>query len=104
MSNHLQPSQRTAQNEEDAASMLSHSRAVLILLATGILVLLTGMMLLVTAASFSGTSSSGFGVVIFLGPIPIVIGAGPGTLWILLIAVLLSVLIGMALLFKHKKK
>jgi len=83
--------------------MLSRSRVVLALFVTGILAIVTGMMLMVIAASSSGSSSSGVGAVIFLGPIPVVIGAGPGTVWILLVAVLISILIIMAFLLRRER-
>jgi uncharacterized membrane protein len=74
-----------------------------VLLAVGLVIFFVGVMLLAIAASFSGSGNSGFGVVIFLGPIPIVVGAGPGTLWIILTGVLLAVLIVMAFLWRRER-
>jgi uncharacterized membrane protein len=101
VNSHLQVA--TREDEENAESVPSLPKMFSVLLAAGLAIFFIGVILLAVAASLSGTSNSGFGVVIFLGPIPIVAGAGPGTLWILLIAVLLAVLIVMAFLLERER-
>ena len=61
------------------------------LLILGIVLVFVGVIVLVVIASiFSGSSSSG--VVVFIGPFPIVFGSGPKATWLILIGVILSVI------------
>ncbi len=61
------------------------------LLILGIVLVFVGIIVLVVIASiFSGSSSAG--VVVFIGPFPIVFGSGPKATWLILIGVILSVL------------
>ena len=50
-----------------------------------------GMILVIIAAVLFGTPTT-FGAVIFVGPIPIVLGAGPHSLWAIVLAVALTIL------------
>jgi uncharacterized membrane protein len=70
-----------------------HSGVLLILLVAGLLVFFIGIVFLTFAASFLGYgNSTSFGVIILLGPFPIVIGADPQRILILLIAASVTVL------------
>jgi len=61
------------------------------LLILGIVLVFVGVIVLVVIASiFSGSSSSG--VVVFIGPFPIVFGSGPKATWLILIGIILSVI------------
>ena len=61
------------------------------LLILGIVLVFVGIIVLVVIASiFSGSSSAG--VVVFIGPFPIVFGSCPKATWLILIGVILSVL------------
>jgi uncharacterized membrane protein len=61
------------------------------LLILGIVLVFVGVIVLVVIASiFSGSSSAG--VVVFIGPFPIVFGSGPKATWLILIGVILSVI------------
>ena len=61
------------------------------LLILGIVLVFVGVIVLVVIASiFSGSSSAG--VVVFIGPFPIVFGSGPNSTWLILIAIILTVL------------
>ena len=60
------------------------------LLAAGLGLVFVGGLILVLAAAFGG-GSAGSGVVIFIGPFPIVFGAGPETAWLILIGVIIAV-------------
>jgi uncharacterized membrane protein len=44
------------------------------------------MILIMITAVLYGTSAN-FGAIIFIGPIPIVLGAGPDSIWAIIIAV-----------------
>jgi uncharacterized membrane protein len=57
----------------------------------GIALILVGLLLILLASSiFSGSGS--VGVVIFIGPIPIVFGSGPDKIWLILIGVIITVI------------
>ena len=61
------------------------------LLVLGIVVVLVGIVVLAVASSVSGGSSS-TGIVIFIGPFPIVFGSGPNSTWLIIIGLILAVL------------
>ena len=64
---------------------------------------LAGVIVLVAATFLSGGGSESYGIVIFIGPIPIVIGSGPGAPWLILFAVILASLSIAFLLLMRKK-
>ena len=57
----------------------------------GIALILVGLLVILLASSILGGSGSA-GVVIFIGPIPIVFGSGPDKIWLILIGVIITVL------------
>jgi len=70
----------------------------------GFLLIFIGMVLMAIVAVFSGASN--FGAVIFIGPIPITLGAGPQSFLAIVLAVALTIL-GVILFFaffKQKEK
>ena len=63
-----------------------------LLLIVGVIIVFVGVaVVLIAAVLYSGGSVSA-GVIIFIGPFPIVIGAGPDATWIVLVSVVLAVL------------
>jgi len=78
-----------AENEEEEARA---SRKILILFAAGLLTVVAGIAVLIISMALYGGAQTSFGTVIFIGPFPIVIGAGPGAAWIILGAIVLAVL------------
>lgn len=68
------------------------SRKLLALFVLGFSTMLVGLILVTIAATISQGGSTGFGGIIFIGPIPIAFGAGPGAQWLILLAVVLAVL------------
>ncbi|MFW6110988.1 MAG: TIGR00304 family membrane protein [Thermoproteota archaeon] len=62
-----------------------------VLIVLGVMTVLVGVLLLVVATVLSDASTS-FGIVIFFGPIPIVVGSGPHSVWLILLAIILTVL------------
>ena len=64
---------------------------MLLLFIIGFLIIFAGIIILIVAAMLSGGSMN-FGAVIFIGPFPIVIGAGPEATWMVLFAIILAVL------------
>jgi uncharacterized membrane protein len=75
-------------NGEENASL---PRWALMLFLAGFVLVLIGVAVIVAASLLSGGSASG-GVVIFIGPFPIVFGAGPGATWLVLIGIILTAL------------
>ncbi len=61
------------------------------LLLLGFVLIFVGMIIVVFASLLYGNGSSGFGV-IFIGPFPIVFGAGPDATWLITISLVLAIL------------
>jgi len=64
----------------------------LILLVIGFFVILAGIIILIVATALQRSGSVNFGAIIFIGPFPIVVGAGPEATWMILIAIIIAVL------------
>ena len=62
------------------------------LLILGLVLLFVGVIIIVGATLLSGNGLSGFGGVIFIGPFPIVFGAGPDAAWLIAISLVLAVM------------
>ncbi|MCS7096778.1 MAG: DUF131 domain-containing protein [Nitrososphaerota archaeon] len=75
----------------DNASGERQVKWFLMLFLTGFFMVLAGMALL-TFTAFSNGDSVGVGGIIFIGPIPIVFGAGPEPHWLIIIATVLGVI------------
>ncbi len=60
-------------------------------LILGIALVFVGIVVLVVVSLFLGSSGS-VGVVVFIGPFPIVFGSGPNAAWLILIGIILAVL------------
>jgi len=58
----------------------------------GFSTIILGLILVAVAAAFSQVGSTGLGGIIFIGPIPIVFGAGPDAQWMILFAIIPTVL------------
>jgi uncharacterized membrane protein len=81
---------KTAKHVNDEGS--SH-RTFPSLFVIGFSILFVGMIFLMVAMVLNGfDGSKSFGAVIFVGPFPIVIGAGPNAMLMILVAIVLAVL------------
>ena len=76
------------ENEDEGIAVSSRLFGFLIL---GIALVFVGIVVLVVASLVLGSSGS-VGVVIFIGPFPIVFGSGPNAGWLILIGIILAVL------------
>jgi len=77
-------------------------RKTILLFVLGFFIIFLGIIILVIATVLSGNSAN-FGALIFIGPFPIVIGAGPEATWMVLLAIILGVLtIVMFLILRRK--
>lgn len=75
----------------------------LILFILGFFIIFVGIIILMVAALLYGEGSVNFGAIIFIGPIPIVVGAGPEATWMILFAIILAVIsITMFLILRRK--
>lgn len=74
------------QNDQTAKSL-----RLLTLIIIGFSIIFIGIIILIVASLMSG-SNTGFGVFILIGPIPIIIGAGPEAQWLILIAIILTII------------
>jgi uncharacterized membrane protein len=63
-----------------------------LLLIMGFALVFVGIAVILVAAVLSSGGSASAGVVIFIGPFPIVIGAGSDVTWIVLFSIILAVL------------
>jgi uncharacterized membrane protein len=68
------------------------SSRLFLLLISGFALVFVGIMVILVASVFYGGGSVSGGVVIFIGPFPIVVGAGPDVSVIILVSVILAVL------------
>ena len=76
------------ESEDEAAPV---SKGLFWLLILGVALILAGIMVFVLVSLFfSGSMSTG--VVVFIGPFPIVFGSGPNAAWLILIGIILAVL------------
>jgi uncharacterized membrane protein len=78
----------TTETEDDGIQV---SGRLLGLLVLGIVLVLVGIAVLLVVSLISGSPGS-VGVVIFIGPFPIVFGSGPNAVWLILIGIILAIL------------
>ncbi len=64
---------------------------MLTVVLAGFAIIIVGIVLIVIAALLSGSSGS-VGGIIFIGPFPIVFGAGPDAIWLIAISIVIAVL------------
>jgi uncharacterized membrane protein len=68
----------------------------------GFFLMFAGIVILIVAAAFQGGASASGGLVIFIGPVPIILGAGPHASLALLLAVILTI-VGFGVFFWLRK-
>ena len=77
-----------AENEEHMAM----SSFPLTLFLIGLFLMFAGVIVLIASALLSGNETVSGGAIIFIGPIPIVLGAGPHALLAVVVAAVLTVI------------
>ena len=87
-------------SEEDEGIKVSSWLFMLLLL--GFALVITGIILVITTILPGGGSAS-VGGVIFIGPFPIVFGAGPDAAWIIVISVAISVFMILTFVLMRRK-
>ena len=78
----------TPENEDEGIEVSSRLFGFLML---GVALIFIGIVVLIVASVVLGGSGSA-GVVIFIGPFPIVFGKGPDAVWLILIGIIIAVL------------
>jgi uncharacterized membrane protein len=79
------------------------SSRLFLFLILGFVLVFVGVAVILIATALYGGSSANVGAVIFIGPFPIVIGAGPDVTWIILCSIILAVLSIVVLLVMNRK-
>jgi uncharacterized membrane protein len=90
------------QDEESGEAVETSSKFFLLLIA-GIIIVFVGIAVILITTVFSSGGSTSAGVIIFIGPFPIVIGAGPDVTWIVLFSIILAVLSVVVFLIMNKR-
>ncbi len=62
------------------------------LVVLGISLVFAGVAVIIVASVFTGGGSGSVGGVIFIGPFPIVFGAGPDAAWLITLGVVLAII------------
>jgi len=85
---------RSADEEthETVEAGITVSNKLFLFLILGFVLVFVGIAVIFIATVLSGGGSASAGAVIFIGPFPIVIGAGPDVTWIVLFSIILAVL------------
>ena len=73
------------------------------LLVSGFVLMFTGIILLIAATIIQGNMDISGGGTVFIGPIPIIFGAGPNAFLVILLAAVLTI-IGFLVFFWLRKK
>jgi uncharacterized membrane protein len=89
--------------QETVEEGITVSNRFFLLLILGFVVVFVGIAVILIATVFYGSGSASVGAVIFIGPIPIVIGAGSDVTLMILFSIILTVLSRVLLLVMHRK-
>ena len=80
------------ENRETVEEGITVSSRVFLFLVLGFVLVFIGIIVILIATVLYGGGSASAGAVIFIGPFPIVIGAGPDVTLIVLFSIILAVL------------
>jgi uncharacterized membrane protein len=89
--------------EEPEEEGVEVSSRLLGLLLLGVALVLVGVVVLAVASAFSSSSTS-VGVVVFIGPFPIVFGSGPNAALLIIIGIILAVLSVLLFLVMNRRR
>jgi uncharacterized membrane protein len=79
-------------SQETAEEGITVSSRLFLFLILGFSLVVVGIIVILISTVLYGGGSASAGAVIFIGPFPIVIGAGPDVTWIVLFSIILVVL------------
>ena len=80
------------ESRETVEEGITVSSRFFLLLILGFVLVVVGIAVILIATVLYGGGSASAGAVIFIGPFPIVIGAGPDVTWIVFFSIILAVL------------
>jgi len=78
--------------EDDLGEGIAVSSRFFTFLTLGLALIFIGVVIIVVASIALGGGSGSVGGVIFIGPIPIVFGSGPDSVWLILISLVITVI------------
>lgn len=91
-------------NETTAEEGAMVSNRLFLFLIFGFAMVFIGVLLIVVASALSGgAGAASVGAVIFIGPFPIVVGAGPDMTFLIIVGVVLAVLSIVVLLIMRRR-
>jgi len=90
-------------NRETVEEGIAVSSRFFLLLLLGFILVVVGIAVILVASVLYGGGSVSGGAVIFIGPFPIVIGAGPDVTWIVLFSIIIAVLSVVVFLVMNRK-
>jgi len=93
---------KAAEKSENDEGSIAVSSRFFILLILGFVFLTVGVIIVLATVVFNSGSTS-FGGVIFIGPFPIVFGAGPDAAWLIAIGIAIAVLSIIAFIIMRRK-
>jgi uncharacterized membrane protein len=83
-------------NDEESGEIAKEGvnihNGLFLLLIIGFVLAFVGIEVLLVATVLSSSGSASVGAIIFIGPFPIVIAAGPDLIWIVLFSIIIAVL------------
>jgi uncharacterized membrane protein len=79
-------------SQETAEEGITVSSRLFLFLILGFFLVVVGIIVILIATVLYSGGSASAGAVIFIGPFPIVIGAGPDVTWIVLFSIIIAVL------------
>ena len=82
--------EKTDEKSENGEEGIQVSSRFFMLLMLGFAFVIVGIILVIVASLLGGGSAS-VGGVIFIGPFPIVFGAGPDAAWLITISIVISI-------------
>jgi uncharacterized membrane protein len=91
------------ENRETVEEGIAISSRFFLLLFLGFILVVVGVAVILVASVLYGGGSVSGGAVIFIGPFPIVIGAGPDVTWIVFFSIILAVLSVVVFLVMNRK-
>lgn len=96
--------ENSEQPNEQSGGVTVSSRLFGVLML-GFLLVFIGVVVLVVAAVLGSGGSGSVGGVVFIGPIPIVFGAGPNSNWLIIISLIIAVvMLVLFLVFSRRAK
>jgi uncharacterized membrane protein len=90
-------------DETTAEEGVTVSSRLFLLLILGFAMVFIGVIVIVVASVLYGSGAASVGAVIFIGPFPIIVGAGPDMTFLIVVGVVLAVLSVVVLLIMRRR-